>query len=67
MIKLDKSSSSFILVLCTRCPHWHGYADAGNVAQGWAVGAGHEKALHPTEKQAQANLIHARKDTATRR
>lgn len=65
-IKLDKSAASFILVTCTECPYWNGYADAGNIAQGWSVGATHEKALHPGDKQAQANLVHAVKDGATR-
>ena len=65
-IKLDKSAASFILVKCTECPWWNGFADAGNIAQGWAVGAAHEQALHPGEKQAQANLVNAVKSHATR-
>lgn len=61
-IKLDKSSASFILVTCDRCPGvWFGYADAGNRAQGWAVGAAHEQALHPGETQAQNNLTQTKK------
>lgn len=64
-IKLDKSAASFILVKCTECPYWNGFADAGNLAQGWAVGARHEKLAHPGETQAQGNLSHA-KAAATR-
>jgi len=68
VIKLDKSSSSYILVTCTRCPGvWFGYADAGNIPQGWAVGANHEKALHPGETQAQDNLAHTKWAGATLR
>lgn len=66
-IKLDKSASSFILVKCTECPYWNGYADAGNLTQGWAVGAAHEKALHPDDNQAQANLSNAKKAHTTHR
>jgi hypothetical protein len=63
-IKLDKSTSS-VVVKCTDCPYWYGFGF--DIEHGWRVGAAHEKSIHPGEKQAQANLVNARKHAATRR
>lgn len=61
MIKLDKSSSS-VVVLCTECPYWRGFGF--DREHGWRVGAAHEKNLHPEAKQqAQKALGSAKRDT----
>lgn len=43
-IRLDATQISTV-VLCTRCPWWHGFADSR--AEGWRVGARHEERAHP--------------------
>ena len=63
-IKLDKSAIS-IVVICTDCPHWYGFAL--DRYEGWKVGARHQQQCHPGEKQALQRLSDLKKGNATRR
>lgn len=57
-IKLDSTRVS-VVVTCTGCPWWHGFAL--DKIEGWKVGAGHQTRSHPGNQQAEQNLIRARK------
>lgn len=52
-IRLDSTQIS-VVVLCTQCPWWRGFADHKD--QGWRVGARHEERAHPDTDQARATL-----------
>lgn len=55
-IKLDSTQISTV-VMCTRCPWWHGFADSRK--EGWRVGARHEERAHPDSDNARAALAEA--------
>lgn len=61
-IKLDSTQIS-VVVLCSECPWWHGFADSKH--EGWAVGARHEKRVHPKSDQAR-NVVDQRNSRALR-
>lgn len=48
-IRLDSTQIS-VVVLCTDCPWWFGFAF--NRDDGWRVGSGHLKSAHPGDEQA---------------
>ncbi|MCC2034213.1 hypothetical protein [Microbacterium allomyrinae] len=52
-IKLDATNYS-VVVTCTKCPWWYGFAD--HKAGGWRVGARHEERAHPEIDQARRAL-----------
>jgi hypothetical protein len=52
-IKLDSTQIS-VVVMCTRCPWWHGFADSRT--EGWRVGARHEQRAHPDTDNARDAL-----------
>lgn len=63
MIRLDSTQISTV-VLCTRCPWWHGFADTR--AEGWRVGASHETRAHPdTDNARDALASRARRERQT--
>lgn len=63
-IKLDKSACS-IVVLCTDCPWWRGFAL--DRVEGWLVGRNHQARLHIGENQASIQLSQARKDARVKK
>lgn len=48
-ISLDSTRYS-VVVTCSSCPWWYGFADSK--AEGWRVGARHEERAHPELDQA---------------
>jgi len=60
MIKLDSTRYS-VVVLCTDCPWWFGFADTRD--QGWRVGAAHEERTHTDRYQAR-NALSGRRSRA---
>ncbi len=64
MIKLDSTSNS-VVVLCTECPFWYGFAFTRK--EGWEVGRGHEVRAHPGATQATKALAMIRKRAALER
>lgn len=59
-IKLDSTRHS-VVILCTECPWWRGFAFTRE--EGWARGAAHEALTHPGQDQARKVL----RTAATRR
>lgn len=59
-IRLDSTQIS-VVVLCSECPWWYGFAFTRD--QGWQVGNGHLTTAHPGDEQAR-NALRKR---ATRR
>lgn len=57
MIKLDKTSVS-IVVLCTECDFWRGFAT--DRIDAWIVGVRHQQNIHPGDTQASSALANAR-------
>lgn len=53
MIRLDSTQISTV-VMCSRCPWWHGFADSRT--EGWRVGARHEERAHPDSDNAREAL-----------
>lgn len=57
-IKLDSTRIS-VVVTCTGCPWWHGFAL--DKIEGWTVGSRHQQRQHPETQQAEQNLIRSKK------
>lgn len=57
-IRLDSTQIS-IVVRCSECPWWSGFADTK--VEGWRVGAGHDDRVHPANRQASDALSKARR------